>query len=334
ASLPPPTPSSFHAMVAPPWSFPTSIQQNEKVEEDALLGSSYSRDREEMSKDVVNVAKDDEEMSRDKVDVTKDETLNLDYEDDKEKQESARASRVRMQLFKKMQPTAEEWKKCWPVGIKLDENNTDKGWLNVYGYHDQEKGHGGYAVILRNSLVCPLIAKTCFSKQHGSQLFQVLKGLEAGLQLALKYGFVRLTVGCNSQKAIDLLGSSSFQEAGTCYPFSRRHQEKISGFCKICTKTRLVIREKSLSILIPVVENLKNEQAKFRMTGFQLTKVPRDENKAARHLARLAERIEVEESKEIQPADFVSPLPEFLYNDAFGCDTRYSMYLLSQMPTN
>ncbi|MCL7051954.1 hypothetical protein MKW94_024951 [Papaver nudicaule] len=311
ASLRPPTPSSFHAMVAPPWSFPTSIQQNEKVEEDALLGSSYSRDRDQAR--AYKVYSESLCAAR---------------------QESARASRVRMQLFKKMQPTAEEWKKCWPVGIKLDENNTDKGWLNVYGYHDQEKGHGGYAVILRNSLVCPLIAKTCFSKEHGSQLFQVLKGLEAGLQLALKYGFVRLTVGCNSQKAIDLLGSSSFQEAGTCYPFSRRHQEKISGFCKICTKTRLVIREKSLSILIPVIENLKNEQAKFRMTGFQLTKVPRDENKAARHLARLAERIEVEESKEIQPADFVSPLPEFLYNDAFGCDTRYSIFLLSQTLTN
>ncbi|KAI3954162.1 hypothetical protein MKW98_017986 [Papaver atlanticum] len=276
-------------------------------------------DGEEMSGNDEAAEGDKEMPNENKVDV-KDATL--EYVLPRTREEGILAYDESVKRFKECQPELKSWIHSWP-----EVNQTGTAWLNVYGYCDKDKGHGGYGVILRNSLVRPIIAATWFSQVGGSQLFQVLSGIKTGIDLAVKYGYLRLSVCCNAQKAVELLGSSTFRTAGTCHLRDRSiHKVKTGSICRACTKRRLSVRGSSLEILIPVIKELKVVQAKFDESNFRLTKVVRDQNEPAHYLARSAEGNAVEAPKEIQPADFPHELGEYLWNDAFDCDTMYFLW--------
>lgn len=158
------------------------------------------------------------------------------------------------------------------------------------------------------------------------ELFLVLNGLKTGLQLAIKYEcFLRIKVGCNVQKAVDILGSSTFQESGDCFLSYRNSDHvKTEGICKYFTKRRALVKGTSLGTLIPVIKDLKHLQAKVNNVGFQFMKVTRTQNEAAHYLAKFSKDKAVEGPEEIQPAAFPSGLETTLWKDAFGCKTMYS----------
>ncbi|MCL7026790.1 hypothetical protein MKW94_023915, partial [Papaver nudicaule] len=246
--------------------------------------------------------------------------------------------RVMIKKFKDGTPSLQTWIDSWS-----EKKRPGIAWLNVYGYFNKAKGYGGYGVILRNDLARPIIAATCFTRQRftrqrrGSQFFQVLSGLKIGLDLAVKNGCLRLAVGCNVQRAIDLLGrSSSFNIVGDCYldDACGSHVKK-DGICKDCTKTFVMVKDATFDTLVPVISELKVVQAKVEESYFRLTKISRHENEAAHFLAKMAKRdalrgvktsfkVPSKVSKEMKPADFPRELQKILWKDAFGCDTRYS----------
>ncbi|XP_026394698.1 uncharacterized protein LOC113289604 [Papaver somniferum] len=104
-------------------------------------------------------------------------------------------------LFKSSKPSKQEWKASWPT-----EGETAKfAWVHVYGFYDAETNQGGYGVIMRNMAAKPIAASTYFSLYGVTHLYQVLKGLDAGLKLALKHGCSSPRVICNSRVVVRLL---------------------------------------------------------------------------------------------------------------------------------
>ncbi|KAI3868825.1 hypothetical protein MKW92_040721, partial [Papaver armeniacum] len=252
----------------------------------------------------------------------KDVTLEVSVPD-----ERVLSHRASMKKFKDMRPVLQDWIDSWS-----EKKIPDVGWLNVYGYCNKDKGYGGYGVVLRDNWARPITAATFFAQEGGSQFFQVLSGLKTGLGLAIKHGCLRLIVGCNVRKAVDLL-DFVFQKGGACRSGAGSSSHvKIKGICKDCSKRRVLVKDATLETLIPVIAKLKDLRArldKSQFVGFSM--IDRDENEPAHCLAKMAKRdalkakrLPLKESKVIRPADFPRKLEKTLWNDAFDCDTRYS----------
>ncbi|KAI3841715.1 hypothetical protein MKW92_049151 [Papaver armeniacum] len=299
---------------------PTCHQQNE-IEEDAASGSSISRassmdytdDEEEVSSIMETEDDNDEDDPSDYSDSdmdVKDVTLEVSVPD-----ERVLAHRASMKKFKDMRPALQDWIDSWS-----EKKIPDVGWLNVYGYCNKDKGYGGYGVVLRDNWARPITAATCLHTRRGSQFFQVLSGLKTGLGLAIKYGCLRLIVGCNVRKAVDLL-DFVFQKGGACRSGAGSSSHvKIKGICKDCSKRRVLVKDTTLETSIPVIANLKDLRAqldKSQFVGFSM--IDRDENEPAHCLAKMAKRdalkakrLPLKESKVIRPADFPHKLEKTL----------------------
>ncbi|KAL5723859.1 hypothetical protein ACHQM5_007201 [Ranunculus cassubicifolius] len=276
-----------------------------------------------------------EEMQSMNEDDTDDTSSDSEKEEKKEKvkdatlednhiiEENARSYKEMVKRFQASRPPFSQWITSWT-------KKTTPAWLNVYGYYNKNKHYGGYGVILRNDLLHPIAAAIGFTPQEGqSQFSQVLDGLKTGFELALQHGFSRLDVGCNVQKAVDLLGSSSFKRAGKCFVGAQSTHVKIKGICPDCTRRRVLVKSTSLKTLIPVIKDLKDLQAKVDQVGFLFKKLGRDQNEAAHYLAKMAKRSEHGVySKEINPPEFPDELKKILWSDAYGCDTKYSLSLI------
>ncbi|KAI3878690.1 hypothetical protein MKW92_010936 [Papaver armeniacum] len=154
---------------------PTCHQQNE-IEEDTASGStSWKQDD------------DDEDDPSDYSDM--DVSMSVpDFQ-------RVLAHRASMKKFKDMRPALQDWMRSWS-----EKKIPDVGWLNVCGYCNKDKGYGGYGVVLRDNWARPITAATCLRTRRGSQFFQVLSGLKMSLGLAIKYGCLRLIVGCTNLK--------------------------------------------------------------------------------------------------------------------------------------
>ncbi|RZC89668.1 hypothetical protein C5167_041411, partial [Papaver somniferum] len=174
-----------------------------------------------------------------------------------------------LKKFKDMRPELQDWINSWS-----EKKKPGTIWLNVYAHCNKVKGYGGYGVILRNQWARPIIAATCFSRQGGSQFFQVLSGLQTGLEHALKHGCLRLIVSCNVGKAVHFL-RVFFQTAGACSlgADSSGHVKK-NGICKDCAKRFVLVKDATLETSIPVIANLKVLHAKIGASKFiELSKI-------------------------------------------------------------
>ncbi|XP_026441581.1 uncharacterized protein LOC113340677 [Papaver somniferum] len=315
--------------------FPTFHQQIQ-IEEDASSGSSISRassleytdDDEEYTDD-----DDEEEVSSIMESEDDDEDYPSDYPDSdmevvpETTDERVLAHYANLKKFKDMRPELQDWINSWS-----EKKTPGATWLNVYGYCNKDKGYGGYGVILRNKWARPMIAATCFAREGGSQFFEVLSGLQTGLELAVKHGCLGLIVGCNVRKAVHFL-DMFFQTAGACSlgADSSGHVKK-NGICKDCAKRFVLVKDSTLETSIPVIAKLKDLHAKIGASKFiVLSKIARSQNEAAHCLAKMAKRDALKanrvlrtNSKVIKPADFPPKLGKILWYDAFGCATQYS----------
>ncbi|KAI3949956.1 hypothetical protein MKW92_046564 [Papaver armeniacum] len=320
-----------------------TFQQQIEIEEDASSGSSISR---ASSMDYTDDDDDDEEVSS----FSESEDDDGDYPSDcpdsdieingrtievpETTDESVLAYRATFKKFKDMQPGLQDWINSWS-----EKKTPGATWLNVYGYCNKDKGYGGYGVILRNEWARPIIAATCVAREGGSQFFQVLSGLQTGLELAVKHGCLGLIVGCNVRKAVHFL-DMFFQTAGACrFGAGSSGHVKKNGICKDCAKRFVLVKDATLETSIPVIAKLKVLQAKIRTSNFlMLSKIDRSQNEAAHCLAKMAKRDALRanhllrrNSKVIKPADFPPKLGKILWSDAFGCATQYSHSLKSLM---
>ncbi|KAI3861617.1 hypothetical protein MKW98_000569 [Papaver atlanticum] len=87
-------------------------------------------------------------------------------------------------------PQFEIWVNSWEV----KNHQTRFAWVNVYAYHNKNKGYGGYGVILRDWHAKPVTASAMYSSDAKSFFTQVLMGVKAGVVLAEKYGISELCV--------------------------------------------------------------------------------------------------------------------------------------------
>ncbi|KAI3881002.1 hypothetical protein MKX03_037580 [Papaver bracteatum] len=324
--------------------FPTFPQQIE-IEEDATSGSSISiassleytdDDEEEEVSSIMESEDDDEDYPSDYSDSdleVKGRTIEVPETTD----ERVLAHYANLKKFKDMRPELQVWINSWS-----DKKKPGGTWLNVYGYCNKDKGYGGYAVILCNQWARPIIAATCFSRQGGSQFFQVLSGLQTGLELAVKHGCLGLIVGCNMRKAVHFL-DMYFQTAGACsLGAGSSGRVKKNGVCKDCAKRFVLVKDATLETSIPVIAELKDLHAKIGASNFVvLSKIDRSQNDAAHCLAKMAKRDALKanrllrrNSKVIKPVDFPPKLGKILWDDAFGCATRYSHSLRPLMFRN
>lgn len=125
--------------------------------------------------------------------------------------------------------------------------------VSVYCFFNQVEGFGGYAVIVHNMSLTPVASSVKFTRYALTYLHKVLMGLEAGLNLALKYGCSSPTILFNSRLVVQLLS----KVAKSCHCKSRT----VSTIYQICTM-KIILRKDPLYFarLVPPIETLQGKR--------------------------------------------------------------------------
>ncbi|KAI3987637.1 hypothetical protein MKX01_007103 [Papaver californicum] len=133
----------------------------------------------------------------------------------------------------------------------------------VYGFFDEERGKGGYAITLIDNYSRPKVAAVGYSpKGHSLFLFE-LQGIRAALQLALDYGFgANIEVTTRSEKVWNLFYLIyDFEDLNFC-------EWKFSRVCLACLGLHLykhfIITElEDFHLLYPVIKEILELRIKF-----------------------------------------------------------------------
>ncbi|KAI3937623.1 hypothetical protein MKW92_021894 [Papaver armeniacum] len=215
-------------------------------------------------------------------------------------------------LFKSSKPSEQNWKRDW----REEDETSESAWVNVYGFYDEDTNSGGYGVIVRNMSAKPIAASVSFSRDGVTYLYQVLKGLDAGLKLALKHGCSSPRVVCNSRVGGRVLNhiASGFCGGLNCSGI------KVNNVCQSCTMSMFPrMTEASFKSVAPLLETL---QGKLHILNF--TRKSRKWNKAAYYLAKRAKMTLLiygrgfkDYKHDVHPEDIEGELLEILWKDAY-----------------
>ncbi|KAI3833127.1 hypothetical protein MKX03_019068 [Papaver bracteatum] len=200
-------------------------------------------------------------------------------------------------------PSKRNWMRTWPTTSK-------QAVVSVYCFFNQFEGFGGYAVIVRNMSLTPVAASVKFTRYALTYLHEVLMGLEAGLDLALKHGCSSPSVLCNSRLVVRLL--SKVAEGCHC------KSTTVSTICQICTM-KIVPHMDPLYFtrLVPLIETLQGKR------GSSTFEWDSGKNEAAHCLAKLIKlnalygHVPFYEEDMENPEDFPDGVVNVLYRDAF-----------------
>ncbi|KAI3890458.1 hypothetical protein MKX03_025000 [Papaver bracteatum] len=215
-------------------------------------------------------------------------------------------------LFKSSKPSKQEWKASCPT----EGETATSAWVHVYGFYDAETGVGGYGVIVRNMAAKPIAASVYFSLYGLTYLYQVLKGLDAGLKLALKHGCSSPRVICNSRVVVRLLRNiaSGFCHTPNC------SGTNVNNVCQSCTMSMVPhMTNGSFKHVAPLIDSL---QGKLHSSNF--SRQSRKWNKAAYYLAKQAKTTLLiygwgfrYYKVDIKPEKFSVDLLDILWKDAY-----------------
>ncbi|MCL7049912.1 hypothetical protein MKW94_014620, partial [Papaver nudicaule] len=215
-----------------------------------------------------------------------------------------------VKLFKSIRDSLsrQDWKRSCPK----EGETAESAWVNVYGFYDEDRIYGGYGVIVRNMSAKPIAASVHFSVEGVNYVYQVLKGLDAGLQLASKHGCSSPRVVCNSEVLVHLLAS------GYCHCGSLKN---VNSVCQRCAmRTIPHMNDFYFGNVKPLLETLPG---KLRCCPYFIRQ-KRNWNKAAYYLAKQAKRTlliyggdEDHYKADIKPEEFSEELLDILWKDAY-----------------
>ncbi|XP_026442991.1 uncharacterized protein LOC113342778 [Papaver somniferum] len=184
-----------------------------------------------------------------------------------------------------MRTCREEW------GVTLEETTTlIKDNPSHHFYIDICGSYMGYGVILRDSMMNPIVALSSILDHHISQFYSDLQGVSEGLKLAIKYNIRNFVMVCTSEY-IPQYVMRSWEQKNECSCPARDvpdNPEKKKSYCVDCSRSSLdeIDEEGNAGEILPLIDEIFYDALEFE--GFIYFNMHTDELsrlKAVCHLA-------------------------------------------------